>query len=331
MHSLYDEATDLPMTGSSGKFTKQLKLYMFHSMFGHRFYFFAETVWLILPKIITMNKIITSILLAFSLIAINKAVAQNCCAKNSDMKLLALRTDFKAAHESPVPFNYVAQKGKMMDFPTTDGKTGKAFYVPADEPTDKVLLIFHEWWGLNDYIKREAESWQGLLGNVNVYAIDLYDGKVGTKPDEASKLMNELDNKHGEAIIKGLLKKIGAGKKIATLGWCMGGSWSFTGTLLSGNDAVGCVMYYGFPEKDNSKVKTLKADVLYNWASQDNFITRPLVDELGKRVQATGHKFTLHAFDAVHAFANPSNPKYNEKAAAEAHEYTLKFLKEKLQ
>ncbi|MBK7966745.1 MAG: dienelactone hydrolase family protein [Bacteroidetes bacterium] len=39
-------------------------------------------------------------------------------------------------------------------------------------------------------------------------------------------------------------------------------------------------------------------------------------------------KFTKHIFDADHAFANPSNPKYDKVATAKANELVIKFLKE---
>jgi len=260
--------------------------------------------------------------------------AQSCCQKatGNDMKALAFNKSFKAAHEAPLPYHYTPERGgAMISYKVAGGNDGHAFFVPADDATDKVLIVVHEWWGLNDYIKKEAERWQKLLeGKVAVYAVDLYDGRVAATPDEAGKLMGSLDAKRGQAILKGLIAKIGPGKSIATIGWCMGGTWSFNATLAAGNQAAGCVMYYGFPEKDIQKIRTLKADVLYNYGSQDNFIREPDVKQFGKEVEAAGHQFTFHSFDAVHAFANPSNPKYNASAAAEAQTYALRFLKAKL-
>jgi len=259
------------------------------------------------------------------------ALCQSCCARRTDMQTLALNKQFQASHEAPLPFSYAAESGYMIQFPIFSGKEGNAFYVPANGPSDKVLLIFHEWWGLNDYIKKEAENWQKLLGgNVAVYALDLYDGQVAITPDEAGKIMNGLDPNRGVAIINGLLDKIGKGKKIATLGWCMGGSWSFTGAVLAGGAGAGCVMYYGFPEKDPNKIKPLKCDVLYIRGSKDNFIKESDVLDFETKVKVMGHDITMYSFDAVHAFANPSNPKYDVKAAGEAQDLSLKFLKEKL-
>jgi carboxymethylenebutenolidase len=280
-----------------------------------------------------MKIIAASVFFSFFLSLGLIANAQSCCIdKNADWHLLALNADFKASHLPPEPLEYTpASRASMISFNTTDGKDGHAFYVPSDEPTNKVLIIFHEWWGLNDYIKREAENWQKLLGNIDVYAVDLYDGKVAVDAGTAGKLMNELEQKRGETIIKGVLSKIGMDKQVATLGWCMGGTWSFTAAILAGNNAAACVMYYGFPEKEAKRIKTLQTDVLYIWGSQDKFITKQIVDEFGQQVQATGHKFEMHPFDAVHAFANPSNPKYDALVAKKAEAITLKFLKTKLQ
>ena len=278
-----------------------------------------------------MKKIFITLLVA-ALFIVSNAGAQSCCKKpiGNSMQELALNKSFKASHEAPLPFSYTAEKGEMMKVSTKGGPDANVFYIPADGTTDKVLIVVHEWWGLNDYIKREAEQWQKMLGgNVAVYAIDLYDGKVGATPDEASKIMSSLDPKRAEAIINGVIQKIGKDKHIATLGWCMGGSWSFTASVLAGNEAAGCVMYYGFPEKDMSRIKPLKADVLYIRATRDANIKESDVLTLEKNVKSVGRKFSLYKFDAVHAFANPSNPKYDVKAATEAQAITLKFLKEK--
>ena len=38
----------------------------------------------------------------------------------------------------------------------------------------------------------------------------------------------------------------------------------------------------------------------------------------------------VRSFDATHAFANPSNPDYDKKAAEEAYKLMIKFLKNHL-
>src|SRR6476661_8471146 len=49
------------------------------------------------------------------------------------------------------------------------------------------IVVIHEWWGLNDWVKEEASKLadQGYI----TLAIDLYRGKVAASPDEAHELM----------------------------------------------------------------------------------------------------------------------------------------------
>ena len=72
---------------------------------------------------------------------------------------------------------------------TTDGgrKVNAALALPHHPPAPTVLLV-HEWWGLNDQIKTMAADLakQGYLA----LAVDLYNGHVTDKPDEARKLVD---------------------------------------------------------------------------------------------------------------------------------------------
>ncbi|MDE3058884.1 MAG: dienelactone hydrolase family protein, partial [Bacteroidota bacterium] len=96
---------------------------------------------------------------------------------------------FVSLHEAPAPFTGTLENGKMISFKTSDGKEGQAYFVPSQKKADNVLFVFQEWWGLNDYIKQRAEELQKELGDVNVYALDLYDGKVASEPNEAAKIV----------------------------------------------------------------------------------------------------------------------------------------------
>ncbi len=264
------------------------------------------------------------------------AVAANsqtpsCCVKPSGLMALAQTEAFAKAHEAPEPFQYAARRGSDITFQTLDGKKGRAYYVPAPEATVRTLIIFHEWWGLNDYIRREADRWQDSLGPIDVYAIDLYDGVVATTPEEAGKLSSTLDKRRADVLIKGLLAKIGRDNQVATLGWCMGGSYAFRAAVLAEKQASGCVMYYGFPEKDAKNIIPLKTDVLYIHGTLDKFIPVADVQQFGKAVEAAGRKFTYIGTAADHAFANPSNPHYDAARAKEMEQSSLGFLRRYLQ
>ena len=237
---------------------------------------------------------------------------------------------FRNAHETPEKIAFKG-KGAMKEFPTPDGKTGKAYALAPASESDKYLFVIHEWWGLNDHIKQEAERLFKELGNVNVLALDLYDGNVATQRDEASKFMQAVKPERCKAIISGALDLVGDAGKVATIGWCFGGGWSLRSSILAGDKGAGCVMYYGIPVEKATELMPLKADVLGIFAKKDNWITDEVIGKFEALCKATGKNFEVHWFDADHAFANPSSPRYNEAAAQEANGLALAFLREKLE
>jgi carboxymethylenebutenolidase len=226
--------------------------------------------------------------------------------------------------ESPKP------QGSMVDLTLEKGGTSKAYLAKPEGAPKGALLVVHEWWGLNDHIKAEADHF-AKLGYLAL-AIDLYDGKVATSSDEAQKLMGALDDAHSTDIEKAGLKYLksnAGGVKIGTIGWCMGGGQSLNASLADPEDVSVTVMYYGMPVTDVAKLKTLHNDaVLGIWANKDGWITPDKVKAFDKALTDAGIKHEFHPFDADHAFANPSGGKYNPEAAKQANAITEKFLAE---
>ena len=256
----------------------------------------------------------------------------SCCSPsvNDQNAMLAMNEEFASTHLPPTPFVLEGGKGSMVTFKTPDGKTAKAYAIKSDKPTDKVLFVYQEWWGVNDYIKQVAEKYKEELGDVNVYAIDLYDGEVATTVAEAQKLMGGLKEERAKAIINGAIEMVGKNAKIASIGWCMGGAWSLQSALLEGKQAVGCVMYYGMPEKNIDRLKTLNCDVIGFFGTQDGFINPDVVKGFEGDMKKAGKKLETHSYDAPHAFANPSNPKFSKEFSEDAHAKALAYLRGKL-
>ncbi|WP_310395803.1 dienelactone hydrolase family protein [Hymenobacter sp.] len=261
----------------------------------------------------------------------------SCCAKpagNSGatateaFAMLGTDKDFSRGHDAPLPYGYQGE-GAMVEFKTPDGSTGKGFEIKSATPSNKYLFVIHEYWGLNDYIKKEAATFAAEMPGVNVIAVDLYDGKIATTAEDAGKYMSEVKTERAVAILKGAQAYAGPKAQFASVGWCFGGGWSLQEALLGGKQTVGCVMYYGMPEKDVAKLKTLNTDVLGIFAAQDKWITPEVAAQFKKDMAAAGKKVTVESYDADHAFANPSNPKFNQEFAAKAHGQALTYLRTK--
>ena len=245
-----------------------------------------------------------------------------------DMVALAADPAFQQLHEVPLPFHY-AGEGETITFPTSDGKDASGFLLKSAKKSEKWLLVYQEWWGLNDHIKQEAAKLHKDLGDVNVLAVDMYDGKVGTTREEAGKLMQSASKERLTAIQKGAIDFAGKKARIASIGWCFGGMLSLQSAILEQTQSVGCVMYYGSPEKDVERLKTLKTDVLGIFGSQDQGISPEVVAQFEKDMKAAGKSVTIKMYDAVHGFANPSNPKHDPVATADAYKLSLDYLKKK--
>ncbi len=277
-----------------------------------------------------MKKIVLGSLVAF---AFSVSAQKSCCmAPKSSEAFAALSNDnkFVSAHHEPLPFTLINPVGKEISFKGSDGKEAYGYEVSTEAKSDNVIFVIHEWWGLNDYIKKEAERISVETGS-RVIALDLYDKKVASNRDSAGKYMQGVKTERAESIIKGAISYVGSKAKIATIGWCFGGGWSLQASLLAGKQAKACVIYYGMPEEDLKKLMHLNAPVLFVFAQKDQWINKEVVSKFEANMKASGKKITVKTYDADHAFANPSNPhferSFSEDAFVNAKNFIIQNLK----
>jgi carboxymethylenebutenolidase len=245
--------------------------------------------------------------------------------------LFASNKDFNDEHLNPRVYTHVSQAGgKMIKFKTPDGQEANGYLIANTKKTNNWIFVFQEWWGLNDNIKQHAEEIFKSLGNVNVIALDMYDGKVATDRENAGKYMQEFKQDRGNAIVKGAMDYAGKNAKIGTVGWCFGGGQSLQATLTAGKQAVATVMYYGMPEENVDRLKTLNNDVLFIFAVKDKYINADVIKKFEGNMKAAGKNLTVKTYDADHGFANPSNPIFDKTSAEDAYKNTIDFFKARL-
>ncbi len=100
--------------------------------------------------------------------------------------------------------------------------------------------------------------------------------------------------------------------------------------MLLGERARACVVYYGMPERDVERLRSLKTDVLFVHAKRDRWITDEVVSSFADSMRAAGKTLHLREYDADHAFANPTGQRYHEPSAREARAAALEYLKKSL-
>ena len=242
-------------------------------------------------------------------------------------QLEASQPKFANLHIAPAVVNPADLLGTIVPFNAADGKPGQAYFIPAKKKSDKWLIVIQEWWGLNDNIKMEADQYFKDLGDVNVMAVDMYDGKVAATPDSAMKLMRGADMNRMAALIQGAVKHAGPKASIYSVGWCFGGMWSLQTAIIAGPQAKGSVMYYGRPESNMDKLKSIQCDIIGFFGNLDQSPSPAMVNTFEANMKLAGKNLTAYKYEAGHGFANPSNPSFNAAAKEDSYAKAIAFLK----
>jgi len=223
-----------------------------------------------------------------------------------------------------------AETTNTMRITTAGGQTvAAALAHPANTPAPAVMLV-HEWWGLNDQIKATAVelSRQGYLA----LAIDLFHGRVATEPDEARALTEKVKPEEADDTLSSWLQWLAnhqdSSRKVGTLGWCFGGGWALRAATLVPADAT--VVYYGKVDLPAEQLARLKGPVLGHFARRDQFVTANVVADFERAMKKAGKPYTIHWYDAGHAFANPTGDNFSKPDAQLAWKRTLAFFGEQL-
>jgi carboxymethylenebutenolidase len=257
---------------------------------------------------------------------------KSCCSTEKEISFASFseEKEFRDVHQIPAAFTLKDAKGTMITFKTKDGKSANGYFVKSEKPSSKFIFVFHEWWGLNDYIKKESDELKQKLGDVNILAIDLYDGKVADNREDAAKYMQSVNQDRALYIVSGAIDFAGKDAEVGTIGWCFGGGWSLQASIMLAKQGYACVMYYGIIENKPETFKELNASVLGIFAEKDGWVNPEVYGNLEKNLKTAGKKVTIKSFNADHAFANPSNSKFDEAATNEAKQLTIKFFNEHL-
>ena len=236
--------------------------------------------------------------------------------------------EFKALHHAPAG-TVPTLKGKEV----TVGGAKAYLSLPDDAKAPRPgIVVIHEWWGLNDHVRhwtdRLAEEGYAAL------AVDLYGGVVATTTDEAMAAIKKVDDAEALKIMRAghafLVQdsRVGA-TRTASIGWCFGGRKSLE-LAIAEPELDACVVYYGNPITEPAQLEPLKAELLGVFGSRDKSIPAEKVAAFRDALMEAGKISDIREYDAEHAFANPSNPRYDEVNAAKAWEATSAFLKRKL-
>ena len=224
----------------------------------------------------------------------------------------------------------LAADGTAVSYKSGDETVQGVLYTPPGKGPFPALVVVHEYWGLNDWVKEQASKLadQGYVS----LAIDLYRGRVATTPDMAHELMRGVPEDRAKrdlhAAVEFLKSQPNVKKdRIGSIGWCMGGGYALD-VALHEPDLAATVINYGHLATDPEALKKINAPILGLFGGQDRGITPDDVHKFEQQLKQLGKKIDIKIYDdAGHAFENPNNKDgYRAADAADAWKRTTDFL-----
>lgn len=230
-------------------------------------------------------------------------------------------------------------RGKMVEYKSGDLMVPAYLSMPlARRVAPGSVLVIHEVFGLNDHIKSIADrvsqaGYVALAPNFFVRAPE-------PPPKDASDmdaLRKAASSIPPEASVKDMVAGLeylrgvgGARARFASVGFCMGGGFSYRLAAASAKDLMGAVIFYG--RMPPELVPQISVPLLGNFGSLDTGIPPETVKGIEEALKKAGKQADFKIYEgAKHGFYNDTRPEaYNAEAATDAWQRTLDFFRERL-
>ncbi|HXZ78574.1 MAG TPA: dienelactone hydrolase family protein [Terriglobales bacterium] len=228
----------------------------------------------------------------------------------------------------------VAAEGKQVSYKSGDETVSGMLYSPSGKGPFPALVVIHEWWGLNDWVKQQAAELadQGYV----TLALDLYRGKVAMTSDEAHEIMRGVPQDRATRDLlaaSAYLRSLNNVDKtrVGAIGWCMGGGYALD-LALNDPQLKAVVINYGHLATQPETLSKIHAHVLGIFGGKDRGIPADDVHKFEEQLKAQGKTVEIAIFpEAGHAFENPNNTAgYRADDAAAARKKTVAFLEANL-
>jgi carboxymethylenebutenolidase len=223
-----------------------------------------------------------------------------------------------------------AATSKDVSYKSGDETVHAIVYTPDGEGPFPGVLVIHEWWGLNDWIKEQASK-LAAQGYVTL-AIDLYRGKVATTPELAHEISRGVPEDRAKRDLHAAYEFLKSAPKVrkdrmAAIGWCMGGGYALDVALQEAS-LTADVINYGHLVTDGESLKKIHAAILGNFGGQDHGISPDDVKKFQQTLQRDGKNVDIKIYpDAGHGFENPNNKgSYRAEDTVDAWSRTVNFL-----
>ena len=174
------------------------------------------------------------------------------------------------------------------------------------------VLVVHEWWGLNDYVRGRARMLAEL--GYAALAVDMYGGgRTAQDPQGAGELMNSVlsNMDEGTRRFKSAYRLLAAqdcvdATRMAAIGYCFGGAVVLHGARI-GMDLKAVVSFHGsLGSMHKPEPGGIKANILVCHGAADSLVPDADVDAFKAEMAAAHAACDFKAYPgALHGFSNP--------------------------
>lgn len=224
--------------------------------------------------------------------------------------------------------------GQRVDFPS-NGHTCQGYFAAPESGSGPAVVVIQEWWGLVEHIQDLVDRFAGA--GFTALAPDLYHGKTTKSPDDATKLLMELDAERAVKEITSagqylLQRPECSSKKYGVVGFCMGGALAQYAATADPENVGAAVSFYGGFKQVQPRWEDLQAPILLIHGENDKGVPPEKGRELGAKLQKLGKNVEVVVYpNADHAFFNDSRPEvYNAEASGDAWKRTLELFRRHL-
>ncbi len=206
---------------------------------------------------------------------------------------------------------------------SSDGSEFELYLSGPEEAACGVLLI-HDWWGVLEYNRAWAER-LGELG-YRCALIDLYDGERARNAEQAGEMMRQLDQDEVDGKLSAALDYLAqGGRRVAALGWSLGGRQALQAALLDPERVAATVMFYCRMLNNADVLAGLGGPVLALYSESET--TWPdKMERFTEAMTEAGQAVESHSWPAAHGFVNPESSRYDAAASEESWAAVQAFL-----
>ncbi len=197
-------------------------------------------------------------------------------------------------------------RGETIHYLEGDSATAGYLVVPEGEGPFPALLLIHEWDGLNDRVRQVADAFadEGYVA----LAVDLYQGRKGSNPQENRALVTEARANPArmianlDAAARFLRARPDVTGRIAAMGWCFGGGVALS-YGIGGEHHDGTAIFYGQLVTDPDSLALIRHPIYGTFAELDRGIPPDEVAAFVAALRTAGIDNDVHVYDEVdHGF-----------------------------